>query len=91
MVKFKSQKLSGPPQPLQIYRYWGSHRFVQVISVQGNVATTIPFGSLRGGVFTPAARATRRQYQLHGQYLYPFKRNGTVGYCPLTPGTIVVC
>lgn len=90
MVRFKSVKLQGPPQPLQIYRYWGSHRFVQVRSVKGNVVTAQSFGALRGGVFTNAKRVVVRQYTLHGQYLYPVKRTGYGSTCPLRPGRIYV-
>ena len=88
MVKFKQTKLSGPPQPLQIYRYWGSHRFVQVLSVQGRTVTTQSFGSLRGGVFVGAKRIVKRTYVMGTTKFWLFPRNGYG--CPLKPGTLVV-
>jgi hypothetical protein len=87
MVKFKSVKLNGPPQPLQIYRYWGAHRFVQVLSVTNGVVTTISFGSLHGGVFTPAKRLVKRQYVMGKSKFWLFPNNGYG--CPLRPGTLV--
>lgn len=89
MVRFKQVKLSGPPQPLQVYRYWGSHRFVQVLQVQGSTVITHSFGSLRGGVFTPAKRVVKRTHVMGSLKFWLFPRNGRG--CPLKPGVIYTC
>lgn len=91
MVKFKATPHLGMPVMGQVFRYYSSHRFVRVTAFQhigGGIynVTTVPHGTLRAGVFTPAKRTKPHQYQFQHGRLWPMRLGG-----PLKAGVFVTC
>lgn len=97
MVKFKQLPPPSAPAPLQLYRHWAHHRFVQITRIVSNpapgvyIVQTLPFGSLRGGVFTAAKRLRPRLYSWSNGFMWAYGPQHVNSRAFLKHGTVYTC